>query len=117
MKFEKDVSPNWMVEEFEYTNSNTPGRMFTFGSGSEVNTYTGAIWVDITIERGISVSQAHPYRFVALGTWHHSGVGSSGTTTSEFQINDWNSPATFEFYGGTSRTFSNSTIVVTGSKE
>lgn len=117
MKYEKDVSPNWMTEEFEYTNTATPGRMFTFGSGSEVNNYTGAIWVDITLERGISTSSIHPYRFVSMGTWHHSGVSSSGITTSEFQINDWNSPATFEFYGGTSRTFANSTIVVTGIKE
>lgn len=117
MKFEKNVSPNWMTEEFEYTNTVTPGRMFTFGSGTEVNTYAGAIWVDITIEKGISTSSIHPYRFVSLGTWHHSGVGSSGLTTSEFQINDWDSPATFEFYGGASRTFSESSIVITGIKE
>ena len=117
MKFEKNVSPNWMAEEFEYTDTANPGRMYIFGSGSEVNTYNGAIWVDITIERGISSTSAtHPYRFVALGTWHHSGVGSSGITTSEFQIDDWDSPVSFEFVGG-DRTFSNSTIVVTGSKE
>lgn len=117
MKYEKDVSPNWATEEFEYTNISTPGRMFTFGSGSEVNTYSGAIWVDITIEKGISSSSVHPYRFVSMGTWHHSGVSSSGLSTSEFQINDWDSPATFEFYGGTSRTFNNSTIVITGIAE
>lgn len=117
MKYEKDVNPNWTTEEFEYSNTSSPGRMFTFGSATEVNNYAGAIWVDITIEKGTRPGVQHPNRFVSLGTWHHSGVGSSGLTTSEFQINDWDSPTTLEFYGGTSRTFSESSIVVTGIKE
>lgn len=114
MKFEVGQDPEWRVEEFQYADG---VRMFNFGSASAVGSGQGAIWVDITIEKGISTSSLHPYRFVALGTWHHSGVGSAGVSTSEFVVNDFDSPTIIEFGGGTSRTFSNSTIVVTGIKE
>lgn len=102
-------NPAWTTEVFSYGVSNP--RIFTFGSANALGTSSGTLYIDITLEKNYSTET-----MVALGTWHHTGVGCSGITTSEFSINDRKDPIGLLFYSD-DRSFMSSNIVVTGIKE
>lgn len=104
--YEQGASPNLWAQEY----SQADGVIYLFGTPTSLGSGSGGVFVDLTLERDKSDGIA------AIGTWHHSKAACSGFTTSGFHLDDKNASFSIEF-SSANRTFSNSTIVITGIKE